>query len=597
MHSWRAVALVALGAAVLSAGSFAAAYAQAAAPTSGGGMDECRAGLEPVQRAATGSLACVTPTSKAALIERGWGADVHADAPAAASAAPPAARDGDATAAPAARDGDAVVELTADERAWLDANPVIYVMYEDRPPIEFLDDDGKISGLAGIYAGHLEEFTGATLVPVKMDHRGLYANAFRDDGVHLAFAIVETEDLHKHSNILESHTILTWDMVTLLDTSEIAGGVEKAEIEVLEGNRELVVGTVRGHEIEDWFDTHHPRLDYISIDGHRNAFDALLSGRIDVLMETWIVAEYIAAERGIAGLHHLEASDASMPLSVAYNRQYPELDGIVRKAMLSIPENVRESRTREIVGDIEFRLDERARDGLTHTEAKWLKENPTIYITHMHWPPIEYAASDGSLEGLTAMYEERLEAYTGADFVPRPADTWTEVLSLVAENEHHISLIMVPTNERQRGYSFTSPHSVLEWNIITREPREASTDDLAEMRVGTIRGYSVETWLDENGADIDYISLDTMDRAIESLESGRIDALIEWWPAVSQRAAELGVGEVYNAGTIEFAMPLSGAVARDNVILRDILDKAIAAIPAEERASMLAAASRLAMPR
>ena len=602
MHCWRAAVLVALGAAAMYTGG--AAYAQDEASSGAGDADGCRAGLEPLQKAATGSIACVTPPTRAVLIERGWGTEPRAPPGVPLEGAPPGVplegapdADGAAAGAPDADGGYSdPLELTAAEREWLAENPVLYVAYEERPPIEYLGGDGKIKGLAGIYTDHFEEVTGTTLAPVLVKHRGLYPNAFENDGVHLSFSIVETDELHKHSNILESHTILTWDMVTVSDTLGIGPDAAKVEIGDLE-DRDIVMGTVRGHEIEDWLDMHHPHIEYISIDGHDNAFDALLSGRIDVLMETWIVAERIAAARGIGDLHHLEASDASMPLSVAFNRAYPVLDGIVRKAMLSIPEDVRESRTREIVGDVKFRLDERARGGLTHTEARWLEANPTIYITHMHWPPIEYAAADGSLEGLTAMYEERLEDYTGADFVPRRADTWTEVLTLVAENDHHISLIMVPTNERLRGYTFTSPHSVLEWNIITSEAREVSSEDLAGMRVGTIRGYSVEGWLDEHDAGIDYASLDTIDRAIESLESGQIDAIIEWWPAVSQRAAELGVDGLHNAGTIEFGMPLSAAVAKDNVILRDILDKAIAAIPVEERASMLAAASQLGLQR
>lgn len=593
MHCWRAAVLVVLGAAAMYAGA-AAAHAQDTASLGAGMADACRAGLEPLQKAATGSLACVTPSTKAVLIERGWGADPSAPPGGLLGGAP----GGDAARPGPAPGGDAALpELTADERAWLEENPVLYVAYEERPPIEYLGDDGKIKGLAGIYAERFEEITGATLAPVRLAHRGLYAEAFGNDGVHLSFSVVEADDLHRHANILESHTILTWDVVTTGDILEAAGDAGEIEVDALENGSGIVVGTIRGHEIEEWLDTHHPHIDYVSIDGHDNAFDALLSGRIDALMETWIVAEYAAAVRGIGDLHHLEASDASMPLSVSFNRDYPELEGIVSKTMLSIPEDVRESRTREIIGDIKFRLDERARGGLTHTEARWLEANPTIYITHMHWPPIEYAAADGSLEGLTAMYEERLEDYTGADFVPRPAGTWTEVLSLVAENDHHISLIMVPTNERLRGYTFTSPHSVLEWNIITKDQREVSTEDLAGMRVGTIRGYSVEGWLDEHDAGIDYASLDTIDRAIESLESGQIDAIIEWWPAVSRRAAELGVDGLHNAGTIEFGMPLSAAVAKDNVILRDILDKAIAAIPVEERASMLAAASQLGLQR
>lgn len=596
MHRWRAAALLALGAAALPL--LAAAHAQEAAVLRDGGPDACRAGMEQVARAATGSLACVTPQSKAALIERGWGLEPAAAAEAAeappAAPAPAAAEAPPADAAfPASRSD--LIELTADERAWLDENPVITVAYEDRPPIEYLGDDGRLRGLASIYADRFEELTGARLSPVLVDHRALYADAFQDDGIHMSFNIVETDELHQHSNILASHTILTWDIVALPGSLEIEGS-KTVELSALEDSN-IVLGTIRGHEIEGWLDTHHPHIDYVSIDGHDNAFAALLAGRIDALMETWIAAEYAAALRGIEGIQHVEASDASMPLSIAFNRDYPVLGGIVDKVLLSIPDDVRETSTREVIGDVEFTLRERARGGLTHTERAWLADNPTIYISYMHWPPIEYASDDGQLRGLTAMYEERLEEYTGADFVPKPADAWTDVLSAVADDDRHVSLIMVATSERLRGYTFTSPHSVLDWNIVTREPREVSTDDLAGMRVGTIRGYSVENWLDDHDAGIDYISLDTVDRAIESLHSGRIDALIEWWPAVDRRAAELGMGGLHNAGAIEFGMPLSAAVAKDNVILRDILDKAIAAIPAEERASMLAAASGSGMPR
>lgn len=613
MHCWRAAALVALG--LAAPVLLAAAHAPDAAASGGGGPDACRAGMGPVVRVATGSLACVTPQSKAVLIERGWGADPPAaDAagpPAADAAGPPSPSGGAPPAAPngtpadspafhfpaATGDAAATLDLTAAERAWLAENPVITVAYETRPPIEYLGDDGSLQGLAGIYASRFEELTGAELRPVEVKHRASYTDAFRSDGIHLAFTIVASDELHQHSNILDSHTILTWDIVALSGGLAIDEGAEKIELGVLEGDGNIVVGTIRGHEIEDWLDTHHPHIEYVSIDGHDNAFDALLSGRIDALVETWIVAERAAALRGIEGLRHIEASDASMPLSVAFNRDYPVLGGIVKKVLLSIPEDVRESRTKEIIGDTAFMLHERARTSLTNTERAWLENNPTVYISYIHWPPIEYAHADGQLGGLTAMYEERLEAYTGVDFVPKQAETWVDVLSLVADDDSHISLIMVATSERLRGYTFTSPHSVLEWNIITRGPHSASTDDLADMRVGTVRGYSVETWLDDHEAGIEYVSLDTVDRAIESLHSGRIDALIEWWPAIERRSAELGVDGLHNAGTIEFGMPLSAAVSKDNVILRDILDKAIAAIPAEERASMLAAASRAGLPR
>lgn len=583
----------------------------------------CRTDMHPLVKAATGVHACVSPESKAALIERGWGAD-------------PAAMQGDSHASHASHDSHAshasharpapLASLDADEKAWLEENPVIYVAYEDRPPIEHASDDGRLLGLSGMYMDHFEEFTGADFRPVSVGNRAGFARAFLDGEAYMALALTDVSLLYHHAHILESHTALTWDMVALDDT------VDGNDLELDLGGlheRNFTIGTIRGHEIEAWIDRRYPQIPYMSIDTHERAFDALESGRIDILLEAWAVADHIASSRGIDNLSHLGSVGPEMQLSIALSKNHPELGGIVKKALATMPDDVRTVRTAEIVGEppsASRRLkaagppgynghslldaglspqgaaaaaaaDTPAGPQFSDTERAWLDANPVVHFVYMDWPPIEYTGDDGRATGLSAMYAERLEAFTGIKFVGMPVDSWSTAFSLVAGSDPYVSLSVTPNTHSFGHLVFTAPHSTIDLNMVTKGPLDISPANLGDFRVGTIRGSAIESQLDSYGGQIDYVSIDTHAHALEALDAGRIDVLLEYWPVAERLAAEAGIAGLHNSGKMGFEVILSAGVSKQNPLLNDILSKVIYSIPVEERAGMLAAALGAGLPR
>ena len=183
--------------------------------------------------------------------------------------------------------------LDAGERAWLEGNPTIRAAYIEWPPFEYAGSDGALRGLAAEYVERFEDFTGADIVAERIDDRTEFVAAITNGSVHASFMVPATDELRRHMGLTEPHTVLEWDMVTLGARNYTTGDLPR-----------LSVGTIRSHDIEEWLDTHHPGIDYASIDGHEFAFEALLSGRIDVLLEAWPVAVLAASDLGIAGLHN-----------------------------------------------------------------------------------------------------------------------------------------------------------------------------------------------------------------------------------------------------------------------------------------------------
>ena len=615
---------------------------------------ECRAGMEPLIRAGANTPACVTPESKSVLIGRGWGSDPPTHQ--AVSHAPPSR-----PAPVPAHLLEAPVGMTPTEKAWLDENPVIRVVYDNRPPIEHADDDGDLLGLSGMHLDYLEEFTDVDFILVPASSRTGLANALLTGEAHMALAMGNADQLYHHGITFHPHTAMVWDMVALDRTVVTPRDVQLGLGAIHEHN--FTIGTIRGYEIETWIDAHYPHIPYISIDSHERAFDALESGRIDILIEAWEVVTHIAESRGLDNLHHLGSVGPEMPLSIAFNKNHSVLEDIIKKALDAMPDDVRSVSTAEILGEPpasrRFRTadplhdvdrvqhgagfvprstfagimgistaaaaanggaaaaanggaaaaanggaDAAANGGaasssdrltaplpqLSDMERAWLDDNPVVRFVYMDWPPIEYTDGDGKVTGLSAMYIERLESFTGAKFVATPVDSWTTAFSLVAEGGPYVSLSMSPNTHSFGHIVSTTPHLAIELNLVTKGPINASHANLHGFKVGTIRGSAVESWLDLNRPQIDYMSIDTHEHALDALDAGRIDVLLEYWPAAERLAAEGGIAGLHNSGKMDYEVVLSAGTSKQNPLLNDILRKAIYSIPVEERISMLAAA-------
>lgn len=484
--------------------------------------------------------------------------------------------------------------LTESDKAWLREHPHIRVAYEWLwPPLEY-DDGGRIGGLTAAYIEKFEEFTGSDFIPVHAMTITDGVNKIRSGEADVSFMAVDSDKRLDYMYFTDAHTALSANLVTYGEREMTVDDLYSAS-----------VGTVRGTEVEEWLDSRHRDLDYTSLHDYGVAFEALRDGRIDVLLESWIVASHIAATVGFEGLHNAGPAGHISQISIGCSKADLALCRILDKMLASVPEPERERMLVEAIADSEahggaeltdeieaavheaYLSTKQTIDHLTEDEREWLAGRDEIRVVYeSQWQPIEFAGPDGSLAGLSGRYAEAFSEFTGVRFVPYQTDSWAAGMAHVADGRADVSLMIVENDDRRRTMGFTEPHTVLAYNLVTYGESSLGPDDIGHIRVGTIRGYEIETWLDLHHPGVEYVSLASHELAFQALEDGRIDAMVEVWPVVSHIARDVGF-ELHNAGPLGRTMDLAVAYTKTEPELADIMTKALNSIPTETREEML----------
>ena len=221
-------------------------------------------------------------------------------------------------------------------------------------------------------------------------------------------------------------------------------------------------------------------------------------------------------------------------------------------------------------------------DIFTSEEAQWLADNPVIRVSFdPGWTPIEYADESGNLQGVTLDYIAEFEAISGADLVPVPAaETWADALMAVEERNAEIMYMVAPTPERLEYMSFTSPHYTIKTSMVSLNYTLLNIDDEG-LTLITINGYEIESWLDENHPDTEYIPVDSPAEAYALLAAGGADAFTSVWPVAAHNAKMSGIDNVYNVGTTGHQYDLTVGYRNDLPLLGSIMQKTLDNIPQE----------------
>ena len=216
-------------------------------------------------------------------------------------------------------------------------------------------------------------------------------------------------------------------------------------------------------------------------------------------------------------------------------------------------------------------------------EAEWLENNPVIRVSYdPGLVPIEYLDDSGVLQGVTLDYIAEFEAISGADLIQGPiVETWADTLKTIEDRESDILFIVASAPERLEYMSFTSSHYSLKTYMASLNDAPLNIDD-DSLVLATIRGYAIESWLDENHPDTQYVSVDNQSEAFEVLQAGGADAFASTWPSVVHYSKLSGVDNIYNAGSTGHQYDLAVGYRNDLPILGSIMQKTLDNIPQQK---------------
>ena len=218
-----------------------------------------------------------------------------------------------------------IIQLTPQEEAWLKKHKTIRIgMSPVFPPLKF-SEKGVIKGIEPDYLNLLSEYTGIQFEYVICDFPVMDAKVKSGEiDMFISFYIPEC---FEYMTLTEPLMDFKQVIITRTDAPFMSG------IGALKGKK---VATVKGVKLYDKILSPYPEIEVVQVGTMEEMFRAVSESKADALMSKTYYAGYVMQNYHnlkIAGIADLPPE----PYYYAVRKDYPELVGILNKAISSIP--------------------------------------------------------------------------------------------------------------------------------------------------------------------------------------------------------------------------------------------------------------------
>jgi len=224
--------------------------------------------------------------------------------------------------------------LSAEETVWLESHPVIRVgPAPSFPPIEFFDEADSYQGIVAEYAALLEGLLGIRFDVVRMDTWPEVVDATERGEIDVWLEAGITADREGYMTFGEPYLRIPI-VVLVRDDSDYQGGMS--------GLGGLKVAAVKGYASTEELRRSVPSAEVLEVQSVREALLELSFGTVDAVIAADVVAAYFAEELGIRNIREAGESGFEWELAMAVRKDWPELHGMLERALGKISESERD---------------------------------------------------------------------------------------------------------------------------------------------------------------------------------------------------------------------------------------------------------------
>lgn len=227
---------------------------------------------------------------------------------------------------------------------------------------------------------------------------------------------------------------------------------------------------------------------------------------------------------------------------------------------------------------------------LSEAEVRWLAEHPVIRIgVDPGYAPYAYIDEKGRFRGLAAEFADRVSALLGIRMERVPLPSWTDIIEAARARRIDVITTAVRLPERDAYLGFTRIYIPTPLVIVTRSDAQKmeGPDDLRLQPVALVNGYSSSHQVRQRYPDLKVLPVMSPLDGLRAVSAGEADAYVGVLGVSTWLASQHGLSNLkVNAG---FEMVDNGqrfGVRKDWPELVALLDKALAAIPDEDKAAI-----------
>ena len=470
--------------------------------------------------------------------------------------------------------------LNDQEKAWLSQHQTIKVAFDGYfPPYSFLNDAGKIEGLAVDILRVLAERTGITIeISPKTIWKDLYGAAQKRevDVVATMGRQPEREQwfVFTQPYIFKSMVIMTRSDNAVINRPEDLAGKQVALVQSYQYVKSLL--------------DLYPSIRPFYVDTMLDGLNDVAVGKVDAAITFLGAGHYLKNKYQIANLKFAAIYDRDrFTESIAVRKDWPELASILDKALESVSSHEMLSLQEKWLPEEDIGI---KKVFLTDKEKDWIRDHPVIRVgVNPELAPYAYIAEDGTFSGIASDYIRLLNMRLGLNMQVVSDLTWKDVVEKVRLQEIDVLPGIAVDEDRNAFLVFSDPFVNFYRVIITRKDTHLLTgvEDIRGLRVAVQADTAYEAYLKEY-TDIKPLSHKTLQQALLSVSTGKADALFHNLASATFWISTLSLTNLKVAAPMSVGSEtLHIAVRKDWPELLCIINKGLATIRPEEKVNIL----------
>lgn len=454
------------------------------------------------------------------------------------------------------------IHLTKEEKAWIKEHPTVIVGGEkDWAPIDFVNDAGVHDGLSYELLKLIEEKVGL----VFNYELGTWENLLKK----LKHEEIDILPALYHSKERSAYMHFTEPYMNLNDYIFVHTDLDIKDLSDLDGK---VAAIPKDYIYKERLSQHYPNIKVLDVASGDKAIEAVLTHKADMLADTYAVLNYKLKIQGIKSIKPFKAMKNSN-LRMATSHKNPLLASILTKALATISDEKKEEILSKWIGKKEK---QKYNIKLTKEEQNWLQSNEDIsFAGNPNWLPFEAFDESGKYIGIVADYLQSIEQLVPLKFNPLKTKDWSQTMAHAKKGEVDIISEDITSTPLKKHYNPIPAYIKSPLVILMRGDNGFVDDipDISDKKIALIVDYGFNDTLKATYPNQTFVYEKNADIALESLSSGKIDAVILSMPKAQYLISLQGYKSIKIVGKTKVNLNLTLFIHKDKPELYTIIKK------------------------
>lgn len=471
------------------------------------------------------------------------------------------------------------MDLTKEEKDFLTLHPNINVhMEKNYPPFSYTENN-KIVGFSVDYANLIAKKLGVTFTYSNNQSWNTAIKKLENKEIDIIAQMMNTKKRKEYSIFTDNYMSYYQSIIVKNENSNFNS------MEKLKGK---TIGIVEGYATINPIKKFYPSIKIKTYKNTKDIIHAVILNEVDASISThqvvlqYLISNFINDVISIPIINNSNIPQINEAFGI--RKDYKLLHSSIQK---TIKELDLEKKRLQIkwFGSTEINKQTNNEiDFLSIDELNYLKNTNSITMCiDPNWMPFEAFDEKGNYYGMSSDYYSLLGDMLNINFKTIKTNSWTQSLKKVKKRECDILSLAMQTPERKKYLNFTSSFIQAPLVLATKIhfPFINDLKELSNFTIGIPKDYAYGSIIEKSYPNVNIKYVDNIDEGFKNVNKGKLDAYIDTLTSVGYKIQNEYLGEIKIAGKLKETLQLKTAVRNDNLILLNILEKALKQIPKE----------------